>query len=166
MELVVKNPPVNAGDLTDASSFNPWVSKIPWRRARSPLQYSCLENPTDGGRWPGEEGDKTGGQVSHDRLRGRHTLQGRLLFSGPPGCSQDLCGALHHMVCGRGTLSEGGLWTPAPPPTTHTHTLILLDALPWQRAPRLWLADQVQWLAGGWVPGPPEPCSPAPLSWD
>ena len=121
MELVVKNPPVNAGDLTDASSFNPWVSKIPWRRARSPLQYSCLENPTDGGRWPGEEGDKTGGQVSHDRLRGRHTLQGRLLFSGPPGCSQDLCGALHHMVCGRGTLSEGGLWTPAPPPH-HTHT--------------------------------------------
>ena len=52
---------------------------------------------------------------------GRHTLQGRLLFSGPPGCSQDLCGALPHMVRGRGTLSEDGLRTPAPH-HTHTHT--------------------------------------------
>ena len=29
--------------------FNPWVGKIPWRRAGIPLQYSCLENPMD--RW-------------------------------------------------------------------------------------------------------------------
>ena len=25
--------------------FDPWVGKIPWRRAWNPLQYSCLENP-------------------------------------------------------------------------------------------------------------------------
>ena len=26
--------------------FNPWVKKIPWRRALgNPLQYACLENP-------------------------------------------------------------------------------------------------------------------------
>ena len=25
--------------------FDPWVGKIPWRRAWQPLQYSCLENP-------------------------------------------------------------------------------------------------------------------------
>ena len=31
--------------------FNPWVRKIPWRRARNPLQYSCLENPRDKGAW-------------------------------------------------------------------------------------------------------------------
>ena len=45
--------------------FDPWVRKIPWRMAwlipgsgRSlggwhghPLQYSCLENPTDRGAW-------------------------------------------------------------------------------------------------------------------
>ena len=33
--------------------FNPWVGKIPWRRAwaGNPLQYSCLENPTDRGAW-------------------------------------------------------------------------------------------------------------------
>ena len=27
----VKNPPANAGDVRDR--FNPWVRKIPWRRA-------------------------------------------------------------------------------------------------------------------------------------
>ena len=31
--------------------FNPWVRKIPWRRHGNPLQYSCLENPTDRGAW-------------------------------------------------------------------------------------------------------------------
>ena len=25
--------------------FDPWVRKIPWRRACNPLQYLCLENP-------------------------------------------------------------------------------------------------------------------------
>ena len=25
--------------------FNPWVGKIPWRRAGTPLKYFCLENP-------------------------------------------------------------------------------------------------------------------------
>ena len=25
--------------------FDPWVRKIPWRRAYNPLQYSCLQNP-------------------------------------------------------------------------------------------------------------------------
>ena len=35
-------------------SFDPWVGKIPWRRAsipkeeEIPLQYSCLKNPTRG----------------------------------------------------------------------------------------------------------------------
>ena len=27
--------------------FDPWVGKIPWRRARLPTQCSCLENPMD-----------------------------------------------------------------------------------------------------------------------
>ena len=32
--LVVKNLPANAGDMRP--SFNPWVGKIPWRRAWQP----------------------------------------------------------------------------------------------------------------------------------
>ena len=31
--------------------FDPWVGKIPWRRAWHSLQYSCLENPRDRGTW-------------------------------------------------------------------------------------------------------------------
>ena len=36
--------------------FDPWVGKIPWSRnplhwSGKPLQYSCLENPTDRGAW-------------------------------------------------------------------------------------------------------------------
>ena len=31
--------------------FNPWVGTISWRRKWQPLQYSCLENPMDGGAW-------------------------------------------------------------------------------------------------------------------
>ena len=31
--------------------FDPWVGKIPWRRAWNPLQYSCLEKPMHSGAW-------------------------------------------------------------------------------------------------------------------
>ena len=41
--LVVKNLPGNAGDIKG-------VGLIPGS-GRSPLQYSCLENPTDRGAW-------------------------------------------------------------------------------------------------------------------
>ena len=31
--------------------FDPWVGKMPWRRAWGPTRYSCLENPMDRGAW-------------------------------------------------------------------------------------------------------------------
>ena len=31
--------------------FDPWVRTAPWKRNGNPLQYSCLENPMDGGAW-------------------------------------------------------------------------------------------------------------------
>ena len=31
--------------------FDPWVGNISWRKACSPVQYSCLENPMDRGAW-------------------------------------------------------------------------------------------------------------------
>ena len=34
MALVVKNLPANAGDMRHG--FDPWVGRIPWRRARQP----------------------------------------------------------------------------------------------------------------------------------
>ena len=48
MALVVKNPSVNAGDIRDASS-NPLSGRSPGGGHGNPLQYSCLENPTDRG---------------------------------------------------------------------------------------------------------------------
>ena len=48
--LLVKNPPTNAS-RPKRQGFDPWVGKIPWRRAGNPLQYSCLENPMDRGAW-------------------------------------------------------------------------------------------------------------------
>ena len=52
---MVKNPPANAGDTTDAS-FIPRVlttgsGKSPGGGHGNPLQYFCLENPMDRGAW-------------------------------------------------------------------------------------------------------------------
>jgi len=34
--LVVKNPPVKAGNTRDMYGFDPWVGKIPWSRKQQP----------------------------------------------------------------------------------------------------------------------------------
>ena len=48
--LVVKNLPVNAGDVRDAGSI-PGSGRSPRGGHSNPLQYSCLENPTYRGAW-------------------------------------------------------------------------------------------------------------------
>ena len=48
--LVVKNPRANAGDIRDMSLI-PRSERSPGAGHGNPLQYSCLENPTD--RWVG-----------------------------------------------------------------------------------------------------------------
>ena len=45
---MVKNPPANAGDITDAD-FMPGSGRSPGGGHGNPLQYSCLENPMDRG---------------------------------------------------------------------------------------------------------------------
>ena len=47
---VVKNPPTNAGDSGDRASI-PGLRRFPGEGNGNPLQYSCLENPIDGGAW-------------------------------------------------------------------------------------------------------------------
>ena len=46
--LVVKNPPANARDVRD-TGFIPGSGRSPGEGNSNPLQYSCLENPTDRG---------------------------------------------------------------------------------------------------------------------
>ena len=48
--LLVKNPPADAGDVTD-TGLVPGSGRSPGGRRGNPLQYSCLENPRDGGAW-------------------------------------------------------------------------------------------------------------------
>ena len=48
--LVVKNPPANARDIRDAGVILE-LGRTPGEGNGSPLQYSCLENPMDGGAW-------------------------------------------------------------------------------------------------------------------
>ena len=49
--LVAKNPPDNAGNLRDMGSI-PGSGGSPGEDYQDyPLQYSCLENPTDRGAW-------------------------------------------------------------------------------------------------------------------
>ena len=48
--LVVKNMPVNTGDIREGGSI-PGLGRSPGEGNGSPLQYSCLENPMDSGAW-------------------------------------------------------------------------------------------------------------------
>ena len=48
--LVVKDPPANAGDMTDTSSI-PGSGRSPGRGHGNPLQYFCLENSMDRRAW-------------------------------------------------------------------------------------------------------------------
>ena len=45
---MVKSPPANTGDVRDAGS-TPGLERSPGEGNAYPLQYSCLENSTDGG---------------------------------------------------------------------------------------------------------------------
>ena len=52
MALEVKNPPVNARDVKDASLI-PEFRRYPGEGPGKPLHCSCLENPMDRGGWWG-----------------------------------------------------------------------------------------------------------------
>ena len=48
--MVVKNLPASAGDIRD-TGLTPWLRRSPGGRHGIPLQYLCLENPTNRGAW-------------------------------------------------------------------------------------------------------------------
>ena len=47
---MVKNPPASTGDIRDRGSI-PGLGRSPGGGHGNPLQYSCLENPTDRRAW-------------------------------------------------------------------------------------------------------------------
>ena len=50
MALGVKNPPASAGDARDADLISGWGRSLGAGNGNL-FQYSCLENPMDGGAW-------------------------------------------------------------------------------------------------------------------
>ena len=59
MKLVVKNLPINAGDVRDAVLI-PGLGRSPGVVNGNPFQYSCLENSKDRGvRWGHKESETT-----------------------------------------------------------------------------------------------------------
>ena len=54
MVLVVKSPPVNAGDIRDMNLVPDW-GRYPGGGHGNPVQYSCLKNPKDRGAWKGAD---------------------------------------------------------------------------------------------------------------
>ena len=50
MAVMLKNLLANAGDIKDVCSI-PGSGRSPEEGNGNPLQYSCLENPMDGGAW-------------------------------------------------------------------------------------------------------------------
>ena len=48
--LAIKNPSAKAGDVRDTGSIS-GLGKSPGGGHGNPLQYSCLEKPTDGEAW-------------------------------------------------------------------------------------------------------------------
>ena len=66
--LVVKNPLVSAGDIRDTGSV-PGLGRSPGGGRGNPLQYSCLENPLDGGAWQATVHGVAKSQTRQKRLR-------------------------------------------------------------------------------------------------
>ena len=61
---MVKNPPANAGDIKKPG-FDPWVRKIPWRKAREPTPLS-LPGEFPWTEEPGELQSIVSQRVGHD----------------------------------------------------------------------------------------------------
>ena len=83
---MVKSLPANAGDVRDRG-FDPWVGKIPWRRAGSTTLVFLPENPTDRGAWRATvrgvaHGTRLSMHVGHSRLM-RSLYQGLVTESSP-----------------------------------------------------------------------------------
>ena len=73
---VGKNPPASARDTEDVGSF-PGLGRSPGGGSGSPLQYSCLGNPTDGGAWQTPVKQSMGSQRDMtERLNYHHHLIG------------------------------------------------------------------------------------------
>ena len=73
---MVNNSPANVGDIRDLGSV-PELGKSPGGGHGSSLQYSCLENPMDGGVWQATVHGVTKSQTRLKQLSTDTSLQDR-----------------------------------------------------------------------------------------
>ena len=108
MVLVVKNLPVNAGDIKDSASI-PGLGRSLGGGNGNPLQYSCLENPVDRGAWWGYSpwGRTLPPECAQRILAGVWSLTQDLC---PSGCTLEA----HLPVCGTGSRLSSNFMPPRP----------------------------------------------------
>ena len=157
---VVKNWPINAGDIRDMGSI-PGSRRSPGRGHSKSLQYSCLENPMDRGAW----WDMVHRVTKSQTLLKRLSMCAWMLKEEPPGESQAL------MVWGEwsswssalgGDKADSVQW-----PLLHTYQLTASPPASWTHLdyPHTPYSHPVTSLKQGtlWVPHPSDalstPCS-------
>ena len=106
---VVENPPANAEDIEDVDSI-PGLGRSPGRGHGNPLQYSCLENPRDGGAWWAAI---YGVAQSRTRLKRLSSSRIKMGFPGGSDAKESACneGDLNS-IPGLGRSPEGGHGNP------------------------------------------------------
>ena len=90
---VVKNPPASAGDAGDAGLI-PGSGRSPGKGDGNPLQYSCLQSPTDRGAW-------------QDTVQGVARVRYDLVTKPPP--RQHLEKLAEFGKCGKEKIHSGGV---------------------------------------------------------
>ena len=101
MVLVVKNPPVNAGDIRDMNLIPDW-GRYPGGGHGNPVQYSCLENPKDRVAWKGAVHRVTKNWTQLKQLSThQHKSKGIISFvllifkTRKLGLEEDVCDSVH-----------------------------------------------------------------------
>ena len=119
--LAVKNLPANIGDIRDTNPV-PGLGRSPGVWTGNPLQYSCLENPMDGGAWwaivhrvTKSESDTVKWLSMHARMKRRRTLRGpgHRSFSVPAGLTHPLFVGNRHQPPWSSLISKGQIQTVA-----------------------------------------------------
>ena len=83
---MVKNLPANVGDIKDTGQI-PGLGRSPGEEHSDPLQYSCLENPTDRRDWQASVPRVAKSRTRLKRLSTHAHIGSAVLTARPPGKS-------------------------------------------------------------------------------
>ena len=131
--LAIKNPPASAGDVRDMGS-TPGLERSPGGGHGNPLQYSCLENPTDRQTWQATVHGVTESHIQLKRPSTQHPRYKEHKFSPGGKMTQDSFSPSAARWDNTGKSLQGG--SPATQhqwflmSTGHMHTLLACTKFP------------------------------------